>query len=297
MANRFQVLIQHLAEGIEKDYRDAQQHAREHDAQRAGHEGESTWVRLLEQWGPGWPIVTRRYIVGPGGESNEVDVVMLKPDYPKHLRDEPSVLVSGVAAAFSSKLTLRTGHLREAIQQKARLYEVAGRPNSSPKEALCGPFPFGLLAHSTEISPKADDPAEALLQTYERLAHQPGESLVSGPAGELDALLVADRCFLNTTRVALSPRGTGAQVDAWQPSTSFNRPAESVDHPGAPLAQFIVWVHTKCGGSSLGALAAMFKAEGQQGYATHWPLETYRDHTRENWRKLLLNEYGNPLVF
>ena len=65
MSNRFQVLIQHLAEGIENDYRAAQQYARDHDAQRAGHEGESTWVRLLEQWGPGWPVVTRRYIVVP----------------------------------------------------------------------------------------------------------------------------------------------------------------------------------------------------------------------------------------
>src|SRR3954454_18215226 len=84
VANRFHLLIKTLAQTVEQDYQEARKHAREDDSQRAAREGESTWLLLLTGWGPGWPVVTRKYIVGPSGDTNEVDAIVLKPDSPAH---------------------------------------------------------------------------------------------------------------------------------------------------------------------------------------------------------------------
>lgn len=118
MPDRFHGLFRELSLRIKTDYEEARSHARNANPQRAGHEGEATWQTLIKQWGPRLPVETRKYIVGPGGDSNEVDLVILKPDYPEHLRSHSSALVSGVAAAFSVKLTLKRAHILEALEQK-----------------------------------------------------------------------------------------------------------------------------------------------------------------------------------
>lgn len=115
--NRFHALVQAVAEGVERDYAEARNYARRRDPQRAGHQAEATWRQMLERWGNGWPVVSRRYIVGPWGESGEIDLIVLRPDYPAHLKDEAAILISGVAAAFSCKLTLRRRDIVDAINQ------------------------------------------------------------------------------------------------------------------------------------------------------------------------------------
>lgn len=297
MSNRFHQLLERVAAGVQSDYEEARQHARAKDPQRAGHEGESTWQRLIGQWGPGWPVVTRKYVVGPGGESNEVDIVILKPDYPSHLRDDASVLVSGVAAAFSSKLTLRREHIAEAIEQKKLLLDVAGRPTDSVEHVLCGPFPFGLLSHSTELFGRSEDLAADLQGLHEEIAYPKGSPLVTLPSEELDALLVADRAFLSARRASLIPDANPRL--AWVPMSSLNRHSAEISHPGAPLAQFICWFNAKCfpqGAGALRALEPMFGADSASGLMTRWPISVYPEQMRTN-RALLQNDYGNPLIF
>ncbi|MFJ7288641.1 DUF6602 domain-containing protein [Curtobacterium sp. NPDC098951] len=298
--NRFQGLIRRVADQVRADYEEARQHAREHDAQRSGHEGEATWVRLLRDWGPSWPVVSRKYIVGPGGDSNEVDLLVLKPDYPSHLMDDPSVLASGVAAAFSVKLTLRPQHLGEALLQKRRLLEVAGASPGSVREALCGPFPFGLLAHSSELARNATDFRAAIQEFHERTAYSSTDPLVRAPREELDALLVADRAFFSARRVSLAPGSVPGTAANWQPMSSFNSyHGATTDLPGAPLAQFVTWLSQTLlppGASSLGALEAMFGADASSGKATPWPRSIYPDSMLQQG-SMLLNDYGNPLLF
>lgn len=297
--NRFQGLIRRVADQVQADYEEARQHAREHDPQRSGHEGEATWIRLLSDWGPAWPVVSRRYIVGPGGDSNEVDLLVLKPDYPRHLIEDPSVLASGVAAAFSVKLTLRPQHLTEALLQKRRLLEVAGAPPGSVREALCGPFPFGLLAHSSELARNATDFRAAIQEFYEKTAYNSTEPLVRAPREELDALLIADRAFFSARRGSLVPGSVPGTAASWQPMSSFNSyHGAATDLPGAPLAQFVTWLSQTLlppGASSLGALEAMFGAEASSGKATLWPRSIYPARMLERGSKLL-NEYGGTLL-
>jgi hypothetical protein len=294
--NRFHTLVRDLADKVARHYEEARDHARRHDPQRAGHEGESTWVEILKTWGPNWPVVTRKYIVGPGGESGEVDIVVLKPDYPAQLQDEPSILVSGVAAAFSTKTTLRSEHVVEALEQKRELTEVAGGVGGDVETALCGPFPFGLIAHSTSLDLRAEDWADAFQVRYERVAHST-DPLVTKPSEELDAVLVADKAFLSTSRVALVP-----QVDPslpWQPVSSLNRyTVGESERQGLPLALFVYWLNRKLvgPGGSLANLASLFRTESSSGLMTHWSLDVYSEHVREHGR-VLLNEYGYPLVY
>lgn len=297
MTRRFEDLIRQLSESVRADYEEARRHTRNKDPQRAGHEGEGTWQRVLEAWGPGWPVVTRKYIVGPGGETNEVDVLLLKPTYPAPLLGQPSVMASGVAAAFSCKLTLRRNDLREALTQKARINDVAGRPNQTVRESLCGTIPFGLLAHSMDFSGAAQrDPSHVLQEAYEQIAHElvggsAAEGLVTHPADELDALLVADASFLQTMRVAfglVAPRG---------PSTSFNMPSRPPDRAGTPLAQFLVWLEGRCGTDALASLSAAFRARESQGLVTNWPIDIYAEHIKADPGRYLLNEHGHSLIF
>lgn len=212
MTHRFEDLIRQLSESVRADYDEARQHARNQDPQRAGHEAEGTWQRVLTDWGPGWPVVTRRYIVGPGGETNEVDVLLLKPTYPSPLREQRSVMSSGVAAAFSCKLTLRKRDLREAITQKALINNVAGRSNHTAKDTLRGPIPFGLLAHSMDFPRSETNPSEVLQEAYEQLAHElvggsAAEGLVTRPSDELDALLSMSRRSGPTVTARFGPTG------------------------------------------------------------------------------------------
>ena len=81
--------------------------AAQEDPQRAGHGGEGTWRRFLQDWlPPAYEVGTRKYIVPEEGEDGfETDLVVFAPAYPKRLRDREEILGAGVAAAFSVKLT------------------------------------------------------------------------------------------------------------------------------------------------------------------------------------------------
>lgn len=295
LTNRFQNLFRDLAARVETDYTEARQHARDSDPQRAGHEGEATWQTLIEQWGPGLPTVTRKYIVGPGGSSNEVDLVILKRDYPEHLRSHSSVLASGVAAAFSVKLTLKRAHIREAIEQKKTLVRVAG-DGSGAQQILSGSFPFGVLSHSTELFPASPSFADSMVGLYEEVAHDASDAAVKDPRHELNSLLVADRGFFRTIWAALTP-GVNS-TDPWSPSSSFNRYSTESQLPGLHIAHFVSWLGAQLSGedSSLQSLQQLFDGTSTSGFITRWPTSIYPEHILKNPTSLL-NDYGMPLVY
>src|SRR5580658_6062655 len=103
---------------IKEDYERLHQEALS-DPQRAGHGGEGTWARILEQWlPPAYKVVTRKYIVPEvGSDSFETDIVVLHPSYPVPLHSREEILAGGVAAAFSVKLTLDAGGIRDGVER------------------------------------------------------------------------------------------------------------------------------------------------------------------------------------
>jgi hypothetical protein len=271
--NRFHTLVQAVAEGVERDYQEARASARRRDPQRAGHQAESTWKQVLEGWGNGWPVVSRRYIVGPWGESGEVDLVVLRPDYPRHLREEATILASGVAAAFSCKLTLRPRDIAEAFEQKQRIIYAGGGARGWGDELMRASFSFGLLAHSADLGGRSSSVAEDLPRRYQRIAHDSESALVKHPSEELDCLLVADSAFFSTSRFAEFPLDDGGGIKISPASTFLSH--HSFDHPGAPLAQFVAWLSDlgadARGRGALASLNGMFGDESASGRARVWP--------------------------
>jgi hypothetical protein len=54
-------------------------------------------------------------------ESFETDIVVLNPSYPQPLRNREEILVGGVAAAFSVKLTLNAAGIQDGVEWAAAL--------------------------------------------------------------------------------------------------------------------------------------------------------------------------------
>lgn len=272
--NRFHALVEAVAESVERDYAEARDYARRRDPQRAGHQAESTWRRMLERWGNGWPVVSRRYIVGPWGESGEVDLIVLRPDYPPHLKDEAAILVSGVAAAFSCKLTLRRQDILDAINQKRRIIDAGGGPRGmSDEELMHARFSFGLLAHASELGGGSTTVQDRVKDIYDQVAHGSAAPLVTHPSEELDCLLLADTAFFSTMRHAVFPCMEGGELTSVLVSSFMLH--DSFDHSGAALAQFVAWL-SDLGAEGLrrGALTSlweMFGSEGGSGRSTVWP--------------------------
>jgi hypothetical protein len=171
------------------------------DPQRAGHGGEMTWARFLEDWlPPGYAVGTRKYIVPEqGDEAFETDLVVFNRAYPERLHGREEVLVGGVAAAFSVKLTVDAAAIRDAVTRAVALHRATiPRIEAPPRDQVVGSFAVGLLGHSHDWKQPESRPLEnvqaSLVQLDAELVHHPRESL--------DFVCVAD---LNTWWTARMP--------------------------------------------------------------------------------------------
>ena len=80
--------IRRASQSMQDDYNTIQNWAKE-DPGSAGDQGEENWATLLRQWLPStFHIVTKGRIIGYDGTmSPQIDIVILKPEYPKGLYD------------------------------------------------------------------------------------------------------------------------------------------------------------------------------------------------------------------
>jgi hypothetical protein len=173
------------------------------DPQRAGHGGEGTWARVLEDWlPPTYEVVTRKYILPEtNAEPFETDIVVLNPSYPKPLRKRPEILIGGVAAAFSVKLTLTAEGIRDGIERAVALRRGLRQIHGTARDEMVGPFPVGLLAHSHTWKTPKSTPAENVTNQFRSL----DDALVKHPRESLDFLCVADLGLWWTMRVPYVP--------------------------------------------------------------------------------------------
>jgi hypothetical protein len=156
------------------------------DPGTAGDEGEENWRELLEDWLPReLAVVTKGRILSHDGRTSpQVDVLVLRPGYPKTLQGKKTYLAAGVLAAFECKLTLRTEHIAAAAETARAVRNLIRPRNGTPYGELHSPIIFGLLAHSTALR------RSPLLQIDAALAHALGAD--SHPRETLDAVCVAN---------------------------------------------------------------------------------------------------------
>lgn len=201
--------LKDVAEQMQRDFDDAHgTAARASGVQRSGHHGEAIWGRLLSEWlPPQYEIGYRKYLLlereaEDGTDvSGETDIVVFHPNYPVALRKRHEVLLSGVVAAFSSKLTLDRAGIEEAVKEAAKLRRAAALRASDLGSKLLAPFLYGVLAHTYSRRPASKPIAtitSALAELDAKHSREPREAL--------DLLCVADlNCWSKMTQIA-SPK-------------------------------------------------------------------------------------------
>jgi len=183
---------------IKEDY-DRLHHEALSDPQRAGHGGEGTWARVLEQWlPPAYKVITRKYIVPEvGSKTFETDIVVLHPSYPMPLHSREEILASGVAAAFSVRLTANAAGIRDAVERAVALRRSLEPRPGTPRDEMTAPFPVGFLAHSHDWKAPASSPIENIENQLTALERE----LVGHPRESIDYLCIADLGLWATVRV------------------------------------------------------------------------------------------------
>lgn len=142
------------------------------DPGTAGDEGEEVWAALLRNWLPNnYEIRTKGRILDPQGKAGpQVDIVVLRPGYPKRLLDKKLYLAAGVAAVFESKNTLTAAHIEKTWANVAAVNALADQYETpSPRQALVPNIYYGLLAHGHSWKGPGSDPVGVIVNKLQAL--------------------------------------------------------------------------------------------------------------------------------
>jgi hypothetical protein len=155
------------------------------DPGTAGDAGEENWAELLRRWLPATlHVVTKgRIISSDGRTSPQIDVLVLSSSYPRGLLNKKLYLAAGVLAAFECKNTLRSGHIRRAVQAGVVISGLA-RQDTSVRHHIV----YGLLAHSHGVVGKRKPPEEMISDALTRADQEE----VRDPRDCLDFVCVAN---------------------------------------------------------------------------------------------------------
>ena len=190
------------------------------DPGTAGDEGEENWARLFKDWlPPSYHVETKGRLIGHDGRmSPQIDVVVLKPAYPRKLLEKKVWLAGGVAAAFECKTTITAAHVAASMTRCAAFKDLYAAREGTPRSELGSPLIYGLLAHSHSWKGDKSDPISNINRALDL-----GASGVTHPRFEMDVLCVAD--LATWSRMIVS-----RYEAAWQPDNQ----ADLVRAFGAP---------------------------------------------------------------
>lgn len=120
------------------------------DPGTAGDQAEELWASLLRNWLPAnYPVVTKGRLINETGEASpQVDVLVLHPSYPLHLRQMKHYFMGGVIAAFECKLTLKKRDLKKIFKNAAVIKRMQEPKTGTPYDELHSLPLYGVLAHS-----------------------------------------------------------------------------------------------------------------------------------------------------
>ena len=150
------------------------------DPGTSGDQGEESWANLLRDWLPeGYSVVTKGRILGASGKASpQVDVIVLKPNYPKFLKGQKYYFLDGVAAAFECKLTLKSEHLEKLMKNAKLIAELQPKKSGSPQKEIMAPLVYGVLAHSHAWKSDKDSVVKSItekLHEFGKIASEPRE--------------------------------------------------------------------------------------------------------------------------
>lgn len=169
------------------------------DPGTAGDEGEENWAALLREWlPPTYHIETKGRLISHDGKmSPQVDIVVLKPSYPKKLLEKKVWLAGGVAAAFECKNTLTAAHVTAAVERCVAFKSLFLPRIGTPRAELRSPLVYGLLAHSHSWKGQRSNPIENI-----RSALMAASEKIDQPRNLLDLICVADLACWHLIHIA-----------------------------------------------------------------------------------------------
>lgn len=176
------------------------------DPANAGDQGEKNWAELLRGWLPHtFHIVTRgRILSHDGSTSPQVDVLILRPEYPPHLLDKNLYLAGGVLAAFECKLTLKAAHIKKFMENSIAVKNCAVKIDGTPYKELHAPILYGLLAHSHDWK-NSETPVDRIHNNI--LKHD--EKIIKHPYHLPDLICIADLAMWSIGKITfLGPNQT-----------------------------------------------------------------------------------------
>ncbi len=158
------------------------------DPATAGDEGEENWASLFREWlPPGYHVQTKGRLLGHDGRASpQIDLVVLKPSYPRKLLEKKMWLAGGVAAAFECKTTLTAKHVRDSIDRCAAFKSLYQPRTGTPRRELTSPLIYGILSHSHSWKGAASKPIENVEAALSL------EVKVDAPKELIDIICVAD---------------------------------------------------------------------------------------------------------
>lgn len=162
--------MQEISSEMKSEYERISRRVKE-DAGTAGDEGEENWASFLRNWLPAtYPVVTKGRILGSDGNASpQVDVLILSPNYPQHLRNKKLYFAGGVLAAFECKLTLRQRHIKKIFSTSKYIKNIEEKTAKTPYQEFNSRIIYGVLAHSHEWGKEnVDDKVFSLLESVSK---------------------------------------------------------------------------------------------------------------------------------
>lgn len=164
------------------------------DPGTSGDAAEKSWERMLKSLLPQYKIITKGIISGDNKQlSPQIDIVIIDGNYPDFKSDIKVYPHTSVIAAFESKLSLRTGDIKKAINT-ANIIKQFGESNRD--KARESPILYGILALSNGIDNIAKQTFESI---YDQIVNW---SKNISPLCMLDFVVVlGELCFLHNKKI------------------------------------------------------------------------------------------------
>jgi len=281
---------------IEEEYDRITRRAAE-DPGTAGDQGEENWAALLRNWLPSYfQIVTKgRILFASGQASPQVDVLVLLPSYPKILVDKKLYLADGVVAAFECKTTLKSQHVKKAVETASEIRRNLPKRLGSPYKELNSSLIYGLLAHSHSWKGIASDPLgnieKALLKADQNHVQHPIECLDFLTVSDLATWHVFKTAFVNVPDVHKDLRGDlekrfgpdGSALTVWFCAATAQ---ENQVAYFSPLGALLLGLYSKLAWEfpDMRPLEGYFRQVGMsgngQGHIRLWGIEIYSEPIR-----------------
>jgi uncharacterized protein DUF6602 len=155
-------------------------------------------------------ILGHRGIAGP-----QVDLIVLRPSYPRYLLNKKLYLAAGVAAAFECKLTLKASHIDDLVDNCIAIKRLFEPRTGTPYREFTTPIVYGLLAHSHSWKGENSKPLDNFIPKFDeregRLAKHPREMV--------DLICVADLVTLSADRNSYMPIPAGSHLGVARQTT------------------------------------------------------------------------------